>query len=68
MGIPNRRFYRLIPDDLGLDGTIYIGSGDDSLYAVNPDGTLKWNLTTALRLKVAATCHWRRWYRLHRFL
>jgi outer membrane protein assembly factor BamB len=24
------------------DGTIYAGSGDDSLYAINPDGTLKW--------------------------
>lgn len=24
------------------DGTLYIGSGNDFLYAINPDGTLKW--------------------------
>lgn len=27
---------------LALDGTIYVGSYDDSLYAVNPDGSRKW--------------------------
>ena len=26
---------------IGSDGTIYVGSADDYLYAVNPDGTLK---------------------------
>jgi len=26
------------------DGTIYVGSGDGHLYAINPGGTLKWKL------------------------
>lgn len=30
----------------GSDGTIYIGSGDGILYALNSDGTLKWTYTT----------------------
>jgi outer membrane protein assembly factor BamB len=32
---------------IGPDGTIYVGSSDSSLYAVNPDGTLKWSFPTA---------------------
>ncbi len=28
---------------IGADGTIYIGSNDHNLYAVNPDGTKKWS-------------------------
>jgi len=32
---------------LGVDGTIYFGSGDCNLYAVNPDGTQKWAFATA---------------------
>ncbi|AKB37165.1 cell surface protein [Methanosarcina siciliae C2J] len=31
---------------IGADGTIYIGSADDNIYALNPDGTLKWKYTT----------------------
>ncbi|MBN2010930.1 PQQ-binding-like beta-propeller repeat protein [candidate division KSB1 bacterium] len=27
---------------LGIDGTIYINSDDSNIYAVNPDGSLKW--------------------------
>jgi outer membrane protein assembly factor BamB len=27
---------------IGVDGTIYVGSGEGVLYAVNPDSTLKW--------------------------
>lgn len=27
---------------MGADGTIYMGSDDNRLYALNPDGTLKW--------------------------
>jgi PKD repeat protein len=32
---------------IGSDGTIYFGGGDseDNIYAMNPDGTLKWNYT-----------------------
>ncbi|MHA2100162.1 MAG: outer membrane protein assembly factor BamB family protein, partial [Candidatus Kariarchaeaceae archaeon] len=31
---------------IGSDGTIYVGSWDKKLYAINPDGTEKWNFTT----------------------
>ena len=31
---------------IGGDGTIYVGSGDNYLYALNPDGTLKWRYET----------------------
>ena len=31
---------------IGPDGTIYVGSQDDYLYAVNSNGTLKWRLQT----------------------
>ncbi len=31
---------------IGPDGTIYVGSPDSALYAVNPDGTIKWRLLT----------------------
>jgi outer membrane protein assembly factor BamB len=31
---------------VGKDGTIYVGSQDFNLYAVNPDGTLKWKFPT----------------------
>ncbi|MBI5872106.1 PQQ-like beta-propeller repeat protein, partial [archaeon] len=27
---------------IGADGTIYVGSHDNKLYAINPDGTVKW--------------------------
>jgi len=27
---------------IGADGTIYVGSWDYNLYAVKPDGTLRW--------------------------
>ncbi len=30
---------------IGSDGTIYVGSYSDKLYAINPDGTEKWNYT-----------------------
>ena len=39
---------------IGSDGTIYVGSDDDNLYALNPDGTLKWTFATgAYRLFLA---------------
>jgi outer membrane protein assembly factor BamB len=31
---------------LGADGTIYFGSDDHNLYALNPDGTSKWKFTS----------------------
>ena len=33
---------------IGPDGTIHVGSDDDSLYAINPDGTKKWELVTGV--------------------
>jgi len=30
---------------IAVDGTIYVGSDDNKLHAVNPDGTEKWTLT-----------------------
>ena len=31
---------------IGTDSTIYVGSYDSNLYAINPDGTLKWKYKT----------------------
>ena len=31
---------------IGSDGTIYVGSDDGYLYAINPDGSLKWRFKT----------------------
>ena len=32
---------------IGADGTIYIATSDSYLYAINPDGSLKWKTATA---------------------
>lgn len=31
---------------IGADGTVYVGSWSAQLYAINPDGTLKWSYPT----------------------
>ncbi len=31
---------------IGPDGTLYMGGSDGKVYAVNPDGTVKWSCTT----------------------
>ncbi len=31
---------------VGSDGTVYVGSADNTFYAINPDGTLKWKFQT----------------------
>lgn len=31
---------------IGEDGTLYVGSTDKNLYAINPDGTLRWSFKT----------------------
>ena len=31
---------------IGADGTVYVGSWDDNLYAINMDGSLKWSYAT----------------------
>ncbi|MBL7183088.1 MAG: PQQ-like beta-propeller repeat protein [Anaerolineae bacterium] len=35
---------------IGSDGTIYAGSGDGKLYAINPNGTLRWSFATGGRI------------------
>ena len=35
---------------VGGDGTIYVGSYDSTLYAINPDGTLNWSRKTGGRI------------------
>ena len=30
---------------VGSDGTLYVGCTDSNLYAINPDGSLKWTYT-----------------------
>ena len=35
---------------IGKDGTIYIGCYDDHLYAMNPDGTLRWRFRADFNL------------------
>ncbi|MFV2067111.1 MAG: PQQ-binding-like beta-propeller repeat protein, partial [Pirellulales bacterium] len=32
---------------IGVDGTIYVGVHDNSLYAIRPNGSLKWKFATA---------------------
>ena len=38
------------PAAIGSDGTIYVGSRDSKLYAINPNGTQKWAFTTGDQL------------------
>ncbi len=40
---------------IGVDGTIYVGSDDYHLYAINPDGTLKWKLKPERTSQVVAS-------------
>jgi outer membrane protein assembly factor BamB len=35
---------------IGADGTIYVGSNDTNLYAINPDGIQKWQFDTGLHI------------------
>ena len=50
---------------IGADGTIYVGSGGGKLYAINPDGTLKWAFPPVAGGLFPG--HWRRRHRLCRF-
>lgn len=36
---------------IGADGTIYVGSPDQYLYAITPNGTLKWRFQTGARIR-----------------
>lgn len=35
---------------IGTDGTIFFGADDGKLYAMNPDGSIKWNFTMGMRV------------------
>jgi len=37
---------RILLSAIGSDGTVYIGSRDKKVYAINPDGTKKWEFAT----------------------
>jgi outer membrane protein assembly factor BamB len=39
-------FHRHYSPVIGSDGTIYVGSTNGKLYAVNPDGSIKWTYQT----------------------
>jgi len=36
---------------IGADGTIYVGSDDNSLYAISPDGSRKWEFATGAEIE-----------------
>nr|6TJB_A Chain A, Cake2 [synthetic construct]6TJB_B Chain B, Cake2 [synthetic construct]6TJB_C Chain C, Cake2 [synthetic construct]6TJB_D Chain D, Cake2 [synthetic construct]6TJB_E Chain E, Cake2 [synthetic construct] len=38
---------------IGEDGTIYVGSNDGHLYAINPDGTEKWRFKTGKAIEAS---------------
>jgi outer membrane protein assembly factor BamB len=38
---------------IGSDGTIYVGSEDNKLYAINPNGSFKWSYTTGSAVRSA---------------
>ena len=40
---------------IASDGTVYIGSEDYNLYAINPDGTLKWKYNTGSYIRSSPT-------------
>ena len=49
---PDRKLWAYITGNIvdsspaiGPDGTIYVGSKDSKLYAINPDGTLRWSVS-----------------------
>ncbi len=48
---------------IGADGTLYVGSGDGNLYAINPDGTQEWAFPAGVIGGFLAS-HWRGWHRL----
>lgn len=41
---------------IGGDGTVYVGANDRKLYALNPDGTLKWSFTVAGQIGYSSPC------------
>lgn len=40
---------------VGSDGTIYTGCDDGSVYAINPDGTLKWKRTVSVSAVICSS-------------
>ena len=52
---------------IDADGTIYVGSWDTNLYAVNADGSLKWRLKTG-KTHFLLPSHRFRWDHIRRLL
>jgi outer membrane protein assembly factor BamB len=41
---------------VGADGTIYLESTDGIFYAINPDGTIKWSITSTVNGAIFVCC------------
>ena len=50
---------------IGADGSIYFGSDDNKLYALNPDGSENWNYPTSGVVR-SSPASGRRWQHLLR--
>jgi len=44
---------------IGADGTLYVGSNNFNLYAINPDGTQKWAFLTGGNMGSSPANGWR---------
>ncbi len=53
MEIPDRGWNTFSPV-INTDGTVYVGSEDTYLYALNNDGTLKWKYQTGRSIVIAS--------------
>ena len=54
---------------IGKDGTIYFGSADNNLYAVNSvDGSIKWTFTADDEIKVSPALDLMELYRLDQMI
>lgn len=51
---PESHQYTISSPAVGSDGTIYVGSEDDNLYAINPDGSFKWYYPTGDKVSTPA--------------
>ena len=49
---------------IGSDGTVYVGAYDYNLYAINPDGSKKWEFETGGEVPPPGDRE--RWHRLRR--
>jgi outer membrane protein assembly factor BamB len=40
---------------IGADGAVYVGANDNTIYAVNPDGSIKWKFAVAAYIESSPT-------------